>query len=104
MPKKKIKAVFTASWEFEIEYEDQSPEFKRALKEYSTAINKGGDAKSMLEHCIFNYALRGTRDVEGVGVIEVDGFNHSFHKFDPAGISLKTIMEEETEYEFNPEP
>ena len=103
MAHKTFSVEMIVSWKLYVEYDNESPEFIRALEEYSTVIEKGGDEKSMIEHCVFNVGLRGTRDVEGVGVIELDGINHSYHDFDPSGIAMTTEWEENVQFEHEEE-
>ena len=99
MANRTLEVEMTVSWKYRVKFDDEGEAFQRALEEYSTFIEKGGDESSMIEHCVYNVGLRRTRDVEGVGVVTVDGMDFTYQNFDPSGIEMLTDWEENAEFE-----
>lgn len=100
MAKKTIVVDLNVSYQFAVKFDDESLEFKQALSDFQEVIDSNSDVKKMIGHCLYQYALRGTRDIEGVGTIAVDGldYSESQNNFPFSGISVVTVWDEEVEY------
>ena len=68
------KMTIEITGQIELTYDENSPEFKEAIKGYQDVIEKEGDKESMLKHVAFYVTRFGTDGmVEGVGYVGYNG-------------------------------
>jgi hypothetical protein len=86
------KTIIDITGQIELTYDENSPEFKEALKSYREVIEKEGTKESMLKHIAF-YVTRFGIDgmVDGVGYI---GFNGRKPSEDYSGIMISEDYDE----------
>lgn len=103
MAKRTVILEMTVSYKYRITFDDDSDEFKEAKESYLQVIDKEGDETGMLSHCVFNYGLRGDKDVEGVGRVKIEGAYSAGQEddFPDSGIVLNPEWEEYCDFEVN---
>ena len=92
-----MKKIVKVSGEIELEYDENSPEFKEALEGYREVIDSTGNADDVLKQVSYYITRFGTEGmVEGVGYI---GYNGKIPTEEPYSGIMVSLGYDEFDYE-----
>lgn len=92
MAKTTINGTITVEFEYQMQFDENSTEFKEALSSYKNIIDPEADRDTMLKNVLYNVAVHQNYSVEGVGQIKLNGVLWN-EKFPYSGIEMVPVTE-----------